>query len=257
LAVIERETSEHGEVLARHGLREQLAVVASARQLARDLSGRTPGPSDGRGVDYDDRAALAELSKFGARHFAHACRLLRAQSLYLWGRIDEAAAMLREAALLAPESKGMLHSAEHVFLHALVTAAGPAPSLRDKLSVWRAGRQLQAWAERCPSNFNHKAALVQAEALRMRGRDRAARESYARAASLAAQHGYMHVEGMAHLLASRLGHAQEAKDAALDSFQRWGASALVQSLRSHGDAVSAPRHELGSSDVPGHTSGRP
>jgi hypothetical protein len=138
--------------------------------------------------------------------------------------------MLREAALLAPESKGMLHSAEHVFLQALVTAARPSPSMRDKLSVWRAARQLRAWAARCPANFAHKAALVRAESLRMRGLEQAALESYANAASLGAQHAYVHVEGMAHLLASRLLPDQASSQRARASFERWGASGLVQRL---------------------------
>ncbi|MET0285889.1 MAG: AAA family ATPase, partial [Polyangiales bacterium] len=225
LPVVESESAELSDVLARHGLREQLAVVTSVRQLARDLRGRTGVCGSWQEAGYDDAGQLAALSSFGARHFAHCCRLLRAESLYLWGRLDEAESMLRAAEQIAPESNGMLHSAEHVFLQALV-GAGRAQGMRDALSVWRAERKLRAWAGRCPDNFAHKAALVRGEALRLSGRKQAALASYARAAELAARHGYVQVEAIAHRLAARLGEAGQ-QELAREAFRRWGADALA------------------------------
>ncbi len=231
---VERESTELCDVLARHGLREQLAVVSSVRQLARALRGRTPAAGSWTEADYDDRAEVQALSSFGARHFAHCCQLLRAQSMYLWGRLDEADAMLQEAARIAPESKGMLHSAEHVFLQALVTAGKPCLSAGDKAAVWLAWRKLQAWAARCPENFAHKAALVRAEALRVIGRAQSAGQGYERAVELAARFEGPHVAGMAHALAARLQRGERAdseRAAARACFARWGADALSPSRR--------------------------
>ncbi|HEX5656605.1 MAG TPA: protein kinase [Polyangiales bacterium] len=228
---LERVENEGGalcEVLARHGLHEQLAVVSSARQLARDLRGRTPTAGLWHEADYDDAHERRALRSFGTRHFAHCCLLLRVQAAYLWGRLDEAIALLEEAAQLAPASRGMLHSAEHVYLRALVLAALPAPGPRQKLTVWRAARRLRAWSARCPENFAPKAELLHAEALRLTGCTDAALAAYARAAQLATQCEQVHIEAIANLLAARL--QQVTPERASASFERWGASALAEHL---------------------------
>lgn len=237
LVRIEQESAELCVLLERNGLREPLAVVAGARQAARNLRGatRTLGSWDGDG--YDEGAETEAWSSFGARHFAHYCHLARARSFYLCGRIEEATTALQAARRLAPESKGMLHSAEHVFVEALVTAAQSQGSLGARRAVGRAAARLDAWARHCPANFAPKAALVRAESLRLRGRDRAALGAYARAAELASEFGHVHVEGLAHLLRARL-HAQRGEQdlhepalaAAGKSFRRWGATALADQV---------------------------
>jgi serine/threonine protein kinase/predicted ATPase len=237
LAQIERESAELCGLLARNGLREPLAVVVSVRQAARDLSGATRARGSWDDAGYDQRAAADSWSTFGARHFAHYCQLSRTLSFYLWGQAEQALISLKAAQRSAPESKGMLHSAEHVFVEALVRAAVEPRSLATKLAVGRAASKLRGWARRCPANFAHKAELVHAESLRLLGRRDAALSAYSRAAALAAEFGYVHVEGMAQWLKARL-HAEhgerELRDHALAeaaaSFRRWGAVALADTV---------------------------
>jgi serine/threonine protein kinase len=227
LQELERESEELAHTLTRSGLREPLAVVLSVRQLARDLRGATHAPGSWHDDEYDETAALAAWHTFGASHFGHYCLLARAQAHYLRDRTEEAAELLARAAPLAPASKGMLHSAEHVFLEALVTArAETLPRAERALRVLNAARQLKAWARRCHENFAAKAELVWAEALRLLGRERAARSAYARAAQLASRCGCSHVEAMAHVCAARLGESG-ASEAARAAFARWGATALA------------------------------
>jgi serine/threonine protein kinase/predicted ATPase len=239
LHVIEREADPLCETLARNGLRESLAVVSAVRQAARDLQGLTREGGSWHDERYDEARELAEWSSFGARHFAHYCHLARAQSLYAWGRLDEAQRALDTAARLAPESKGMLHSAEQRFAEVLIGAARYARSnaferTRARLTLGRAASRLEAWAKRCPHNFRHKAELARAEVDRLSGRQRQALAGYARAAQSAAEHGYTHVEALSYLLAARLCAARRDRaesdrqlTRARDALSRWGASALA------------------------------
>jgi predicted ATPase len=242
LAHIERESAELCELLARNGLREQLAVVASTRQAARDLRGATRALGSWDDLDYDERAEAETWSSFGARHFAHYCHLARTQSFYLSGRLEDAMTTLQAARRLAAESKGMLHSAEHVFVEALVMAAGHPSSSATRRAVRRAASRLEAWADHCPANFAHKAALVRAESLRLFGREQEALAAYVRAAELAETFGYVHVAGLSHLLRARV-HARRgehalhrpALEAAVTSYRRWGATALAELVANDGD----------------------
>jgi len=238
LAVIEREAEELSELLAQNGQRESLAVVAAVRQAARDLRGATQARGSWQDERYDEGAAMQAWSSFGARHFAHYCYLARAQSLYWAGRLDEASATLRSAKQLADESKGMLHSAEQLFLEVLVGAAsergGRLDRLRARVTLTPAVLKLESWAKRCPQNFRHKAQLARAQLHHISGQQREAIAGYRAAAKSADEHGYAQVAALAHLLAARA-HAQQAnaveRDASLqrarDGFQRWGASALA------------------------------
>jgi serine/threonine protein kinase len=224
---LERESAELAQTLARSGLREPLAVVLSVRQLARDLRGATHAPGSWHDDEYDEAAAHAVWHTFGASHFGHYCLLARVQAHYLRDRMEEAAALLATAVRLAPASKGMLISAEHVFLDALVSARADAlPRAQRALVVLNAARKLKAWARGCPENFAAKAELVWAEALRLLGREQAARSACARAARLAERYECRHVEAMAHAAAARL-RAPGASEATREAFARWGATALV------------------------------
>ena len=230
---VEHEGEALADLLARHGLREPLAVVRAVLQATRALAGRTRAP--GSAEEYDAAAEARAWSSFGARHFAHYCYVARAERHYLWGRMADAAAACAAGKKLAADSKGMLHSAEQLYYEALIRAghAGRG-TLRERRAVARAGAKLSAWARHCPANFAHKAELVRAESLRLAGDTAQALSAHARAAELASEFGYANVEGLAHLLAARLhaecGQAADA-DAALEraraSFRRWGANALA------------------------------
>jgi serine/threonine protein kinase len=238
LDVIEREASELLPLLAKHGQHETPKLIAAVRQAARDLRGATRTQGSWADDDYDESAEAAGWQRFGARHFAHYCQLARAHSHYLWGRLEEAEEVLREARRLLPESQGTLHSAEHVFVEALVAAArsrvDTRAKLRARLLLSRAAAKLKAWAARCPENFAAKAELVRAEAQRIAGAKASAVASYERAAKTAEQYGQMHVAALAHLQLARY-HAAKGGSAQADvhrewareRFRAWGATALA------------------------------
>jgi serine/threonine protein kinase/tetratricopeptide (TPR) repeat protein len=238
LDVIEREASELVPLLAKHGQHDTPKLIAAVRQAARDLRGATHTPGSWADDDYDEPSEAAGWQRFGARHFAHYCQLARAHSHYLWGRLDEAEEVLREARRLLPESQGTLHSAEHVFVEALVASSSARSDARSKLrarlSLSRSAAKLKGWAARCPENFAAKAELVRAEAQRVGGTKDLAIASYERAAKLAEHYSQPHVAALAHLLLGRY-HAANGGGALRDEhlararerFRDWGATALA------------------------------
>jgi serine/threonine protein kinase len=239
LDVIEREAGELVEALTQNGQRDTLAVVSAVRQAARDLRGATHTRGSWQDDRYDEAVATQAWGSFGARHFAHYCYLARAQSFYWAGRLDEAARTLTAAKQLAGESKGMLHSSEQLYIEALVGAARYArvsvlERAQIRVGLERTARKLEAWAKRCPNNFQHKAELARAELQRISGRERAALASYASAARTADEYGYAQVAALAHWLAARL-YAQRGDIAerdrclsnAREHLKRWGATALA------------------------------
>jgi serine/threonine protein kinase len=236
LDVIEREAAALLPELKRHGQHEAPKLIAAVRQAARDLRGATDARGSWSDEEYDELSETASWHAIGARHFAHYCQLARAQSHYLWGRLDAAEQALLEAGKLLRESQGMLHSAEHAFVEALVRAARPGkPRLKVRFELQRRAAKLERWASRCPENFRAKAELVRAETLRISGDEPAALEAYTRAVHAGERNGHVHVAALAHLLAARL-HAtrREAADRerrlelARLGFRRWGASALAE-----------------------------
>jgi serine/threonine protein kinase/predicted ATPase len=242
LGEIEREAAELLPQLAKHGLNEPVKLIAAVRQAARDLRGATRQTGSWNDDDYDEAAEAASWHHFGARHFAHYCQLARAHSHYLSGRLDAAEAVMAEARRLLPESQGTLHSAEHVYVEALLVAArvGAAdtrtrPKARMQLS--RAAAKLRRWAKRCPENFEAKAELVRAEAERVAGAAEAAVAAYARATSAAERYGQTHVVALAQLLLARqqarAGVSEQSArhlEQARQKFRQWGAAALADRL---------------------------
>jgi serine/threonine protein kinase/predicted ATPase len=253
---IEREGEELAEELARHGLREPLAVVRAVQRAARALRQGTNSPAET--AESDEAQAASAWQNFGARHFAHYCYLARAENHYLWGRLDAAVAACASAKKLAADSKGMLHSAEQLYCEALVLAAHAGRgTFSERRSLGRLGAKLAGWAQRCPANFAHKAELVRAERLRLAGDAAQAFSAYARAAELAREFGYANVEGLSHLLAARLpaergehADAEAALARATTIFRRWGATALASApelLQRRREVVTAEASAGGSS----------
>jgi PAS domain S-box-containing protein len=98
-------------------------------------------------------------------------------------------------------------------------------------------RQLQQWAESCPENFEHRAALVGAEIARSEGRDVDAMRLYEQAIRSAHDNGFVHNEALACELAARFYAARGFQDIenlylrrARYGYLRWGADGKVRQL---------------------------
>jgi PAS domain S-box-containing protein len=98
-------------------------------------------------------------------------------------------------------------------------------------------RQLQQWAESCPENFEHRAALVGAEIACLERREFDAQRLYEQAFRSARENGFVHNEALACELAARFYAAhgfQEIENLYLRraryGYLRWGAEGKVRQL---------------------------
>jgi hypothetical protein len=133
-------------------------------------------------------------------------------------------------------------TAEYHFYGALSRAAScdfePSGERRQHMQAIRAHhKQLQAWAENCPDNFENRAALVGAEIARLEGREVDAGRLYEQAIRSARANGFVHNEALAYELAARFYAARgfdEIADLYLRNarycYVRWGADGKVRQL---------------------------
>jgi hypothetical protein len=98
-------------------------------------------------------------------------------------------------------------------------------------------KQLEAWAEHCPENFENRAALVGAEIARIDGRAFDAMNLYEQAILSAQANGFVHNEALANELAARFYTARGFEQIAhlylrnaRDCYLRWGADGKVRQL---------------------------
>ncbi|MCP3395066.1 AAA family ATPase [Bradyrhizobium sp. CCGB12] len=216
-------------------------IIAAQLGLFRTLRGLTP-----RFGSFDDEQ-FDELRI--EEHFAANPNLWRAECIYwilkLRARFlagDHASAVdilsrlqRRRWTPLTPAEAASYH-----FYAALSLAALPetiAAGLRRIDTITAHHRQLRAWAENCPDNFEHCAALVGAEIARLEGRDSDAMRLYEHAVRSARTNGLVSEEGLAYELAANF-YAARDYDAfadiyrrnARDAYARWGADGKVRQI---------------------------
>lgn len=230
------ETERHAAWLERVQQREPLGCVRAVRQSVRCLQGETMSPASFNDASFDEEAFVKDLGSFASRHFAHFYFVTKMLTLYLWREYGAAARTAEAAAEYLKASAGMLHSAEHLFLDALIRAAesggnGSSP----KRTLARASRKFRAWAARCPANFSHKHRLLAGEAARLAGDVAAARGHYEAAVGSAHKYGYLQVAGMANErwadmldVGGERDEAERRRAAAREAWMAWGATGIAE-----------------------------
>jgi PAS domain S-box-containing protein len=136
----------------------------------------------------------------------------------------------------------LLERAEYHFYAALSRAAccepmGPDPYARHREALSAHDRQLRAWAENCPQNFEDRAVLVGAEIARIEGRALEAMDLYERAIRSARSNGFVQNEALSYELASRCYGARGFEETAhlylgnaRRAYLRWGAYGKARQL---------------------------
>jgi len=236
---IEKEAASYLDLLQRMGLQEPAGAVSAVRQAIRNLRGETDSPGSFATRDFDEAGYVEKLQNYGSRHFAHYYYIIKMQTLYLWGRFEEALEFAEASAGFMDQSQGMLHSAEHHFYHALILAALTSTGGRRswRKAFKRKHRLLRKWASLCPSNFLHKERVLAAELARLSGDMGGSAGCLEEAVVAATEHGYPQIEALAHQLAARLHDGRDTNaakrhlDAACERYRDWGADALAESLR--------------------------
>jgi PAS domain S-box-containing protein len=136
----------------------------------------------------------------------------------------------------------LLERAEYHLYAALSRAAscepmGPNPYAKHSEALLAHERQLRAWAENCPENFEDSAVLVGAEIARVEGRLLEAMELYERAIRCSRSHGFVQNEALSYELAARCYAARGLEEIAhlylgnaRRAYLRWGAYGKVRQL---------------------------
>src|SRR5215471_11893035 len=139
-------------------------------------------------------------------------------------------------------SPAYFETAEAHFYGALSHAAAceaalPAHYRQHVQALTAHHRQLVAWAEHCPENFENRAVLVGAEMARIEGRDLDAMRLYEQAIHSARTNGFVHNEAVANERAARFYAARGFETIsqaylrhARYGYRRWGADGKVRQL---------------------------
>jgi two-component sensor histidine kinase len=184
------------------------------------------------------------------------------QACYLSGDIAGALHAQGKASPLLWTSSGHFEIAEYQFFAGLTRASwhDDAPQEARAANLGKLGehhRQLELWAQHCPSNFGSRAALVRGEIARIAGREFEAMGCYEEAIRLARKHDFIHDEALAHDIAARFylarGFATIAGTYirnARRAWLRWGAIARVKTLdKRHADLIREPVERAPTSSV--------
>ncbi|KDE39036.1 Two-component response regulator [Nitrincola lacisaponensis] len=196
-------------VLQRIGASEHEQTLEGIRQAILNLRHPSATLPVFNRQGFDEKAFLQRLEQFGSRHFAHLYFINKMWVLYSQGYYEDAASLALKSQSYLKDSQGMLHGAEHCFLHALILAKTLRPNTglvmhRKHLRIKRYARQLQRWADQCPDNFLDRAQLVQGELHRLAGRSWEALSCYQDACKSAEFNGHLNLQILAHQLMETL-----------------------------------------------------
>ncbi|XYH93163.1 protein kinase domain-containing protein [Sorangium sp. So ce1128] len=229
-----------------------VAAVTVSRQLVACLTGQTRGRTslDSDGVVLNEElAALNEKEHAIAFYYKHVYLLFLH---VLYGEHDGALEAAADAARFAEDVKGIYWPANAAFLEALARA-GLAREAADRearkeheAAITPLRAQLEALARSCPSNFQHKVALLDAELCVLRGERWEAIEQYDHAIELARENEYPQDEAIANERCGRflrsLGRERAAQGYLGDAFRaylHWGATAKAEALLFEFPSVAA------------------
>lgn len=196
-------------VLQRIGAFEHEQTLEGIRQAVLNLRYPSAALPVFNRQGFDEQAFLLRLNQFGSRHFAHVYFINKMWVLYSQGYYEDAAILAVKSQGYLKDSQGMLHGAEHCFLHALILAKTLRPNTgllkhRHHFRIKRYARQLQRWADQCPDNFLDRAQLVQGELHRISGRSWEALSCYQDACKSAEFNGHLNLQILAHQLMETL-----------------------------------------------------
>jgi PAS domain S-box-containing protein len=211
--------------------------------LIRTLRGLTPKFGCFDNDDYNELRVEAHLTSTPGLAMA-ACLywIQKMQARYLAEDYGTAMDVASKAEQLLWTTPMILEESEYHFYAALTKAAccaalQGAERQQQIDAVAAHHKHLKVWAQNCPENFGHRAALVEAELAHMEGRDLEAMRLYRLAARSARDHRFVHIEALAYELTARFYAAHEVEDVAhlywskaRYCYLRWGADGKVRQL---------------------------
>jgi PAS domain S-box-containing protein len=225
---------------ARFGL--VVDIIKTQLQLIRTLRGLTPTFGSFDEEAFDERLFERHLASNRALALAEVWYWIRkTQARFFSGDYASAIAAAANAEPLLFTTPFFDLAEYHLYAAlaraALCDAAGAAERVQHLEALATHHRQLQAWSENCPENFENRAALVGAEIARIEDRTLDAMNLYEQAIRSAQVNGFVHNEAVASELAARFYAARGFEFAgrgylrnARHCYLRWGADGKVRQL---------------------------
>jgi len=225
---------------ARFGL--VVDIIKTQLQLIRTLRGLTPTFGSFDEEAFDERLFEHHLASNRALALAEVWYWIRKmQARFFSGDYASAIAAAANAEPLLYTTPFFDLAEYHLYAAlaraALCDAAGAAERIQHLEALATHHRQLQAWSENCPENFENRAALVGAEIARIEDRTLDAMNLYEQAIRSAQANGFVHNEAVASELAARFYAARGFEFAgrgylrnARHCYLRWGADGKVRQL---------------------------
>lgn len=236
------------------------AFLVVCRQVVANLEGRTRDRLSLSDDSFDEEAHAAMLARTGQDFVGCFFDAYRAQIAFLRGDYERALALADAAEKKIGSAAGLYFTTDLVFYLCLTLAAldeGEGEG-REALATRAAGLRatLTSWAAHCPSTYEHKRLLVDAEFARLAGDDSAAMALYDRAIEGAREAEFVREEALANELCARFhlarGRAKIARTYATDAYYgyvRWGVPTKLADLESEfphlRQATAGPRGDDG------------
>src|SRR5215469_9602082 len=218
-------------------------VITAQLGLIRTLRGLTPkfgSFDDGQFEELRFERHLANHSPLALPECWYWIRKLQAR--FFAGDYASAIDASLRAQRLLWTSPSFFETTEYHFYGALSRAACCDSAFPDRHrqhfeALVAHHRQLEAWAENCPQNFENRTALVGAEIARIQGRELDAERLYEQAIRSAHANGFVHNEALTNELAARFYAARGFEKIAhvylrdaRNCYLHWGAAGKVRQL---------------------------
>jgi PAS domain S-box-containing protein len=243
LAEVQAEAEKGVEFAERARVGLAADIVRSDIQLIRTLRLLTNNFGSFNDKDFDEAAFEGHLASNPAlAQVGFGYWTLKAEAHFFAGNYASAVDASAKAQQLLWAEPTVLEQAAFRFYAALSHAAAwdsASPDERQQHFEALAAhhKELEIWAERCPENFENRAAQVGAEIARIEGRLLDAQQLYEKAIRSAHTNGFVHNEAVACEVAARF-YAAQGLDTIADSYLRearycylrWGAGGKVRQL---------------------------
>lgn len=210
-------------------------------QFAKALAGETHDPFSLTDDEFDEARDIAWVCNTELSNQIGYYLVSRLKLHVLFRDWSEAMAWANKAQQFLPAFQGQTAEIEFVQYRCLAALGliNSMPTVEvDALTQAAADvAVMQQWAAMCAANFEHKAALLQAELARVRGDSAVALESYAQAVALAKRAGFQQDLALAleccafyHYDRGEVEMVQLIAQQAIDQYIAWGAKAKAISL---------------------------
>lgn len=221
-----------------------LNMLTLSQQFILSLKGLTREPWSFSDDVYNEEHHVEEISRSEAFRPLFWYYKTKLQSLFLFEQFEQALDVAQKLndVIDSGAAFGNVTSTEHYFYYSLTLLAlykeAPATKQQKYWNILQQNQEhLKCWMENCPSNFQHKYLLVEAEIARIQQKDELAMLFYEQAIGLAHDHGFTQVEALSHELAARYYLSQSNVSSARDHlvyarnlYFIWGATAKAKAL---------------------------